>query len=76
MPDPVYKIVEYLRQLVPLIDGELGQLQALGFELQPLESLLDVLETALGQLAALGEMTLVIVAVLAANQDDAVDAAR
>jgi len=76
VPDLLHESVDDGRQLLPFVQRELCQLEPLAFQLQPLQRFLYVFQTALSQLTSLGEVALVIVAIFAAHDDHAVEAAR
>ena len=73
--DGFHHLFEPRGDLAPLVDRHLVQLDAIAFQHEPVERLLHVRHAGVRQLAALDEVALIVVAVLAAQEHDAVEPA-
>src|SRR5574342_1331856 len=73
---PIGELVEERGDPGELVPRQLHHADAVGLELEARQRLLHVLEALVGELGALDVVALVVAAALAADEDDAVDAAR
>ncbi len=74
LPDPGSKVIEHVRQFIILVDGDLHQLNALGLELEPVQSLTDLAEAGVREFAPLDEVALIVLPVLATEKQHTVGA--
>src|SRR5512147_2711076 len=72
--DPGSKLIEHVRKLVVFVYRDLHQLDALGLELEPVQSLAHLAEAGVRELAALDEVALVVLSELAAEKQHTVGA--